>query len=362
MRRGVALAFQIAAVFIGTIVGAGLASGQEIRQFFTEYGYKGFGGILLCCIIYIIIGYMISSISLKFSLKSYNDLINLVIRPKIFASFTEGITSLFLLSGSAIILAGSGALINQYLGLSKWIGVLAMAVISLLILLRDTKGLIEVNSFIVPSLIIVLLTIFTMYIFLNKDVVSLSFLKTIPHYKSNWLFSSLLYSGFNILGCSGVIVPLSAEIKNRRSMLWGIIMGSLILTGLTFIINIMLLLNVPYIFKYEIPLLYISHRFGNLIQIFLVCIIWLEMFSTEVSDVYSVGKAVTQIFNIPYKAAVVVIILIAIPISQIGFVNLISVIYPAFGVISLLFMIECVYFYIKTFGVSYKQYNKKTAD
>lgn len=347
LRRGVRLAFQIAAVFIGTIVGAGLASGQEIRQFFTEYGYRGFGGILLCCLIYIVIGFMIASISLKYDLKSYTELINLVLRPKIFASFTDGITSLFLLSGAAIILAGSGALIHQYFGVSKWIGILLMAVVSLLVLLRDTKGLIEVNSFIVPSLIIVLLTIFTMYIFFSKNVVSLNFVKSVPHYKSNWIFSSLLYSGFNILGCSGVIVPLSAEIKNKKSMLWGIILGALVLTGLTFMINLMLLLNVPYIFKYEIPLLYISHRFGNLIQILLVCIIWLEMFSTEVSDVYSVGKAVTQIFNISYKTSVALIILIAIPISQVGFVNLISVIYPAFGVISLLFMMECVYFYLK---------------
>jgi uncharacterized membrane protein YkvI len=347
LRRGIGLAFQIAAVFIGTIVGAGLASGQEIRQFFTEYGYRGFGGILICCLIYIVIGFMITSISLKYNLKSYTELINLVLRPKIFASFTDGITSLFLLSGAAIILAGSGALIHQYFGVSKWIGILLMAVVSLLVLLRDTKGLIEINSFIVPSLIIVLITIFTMYIFFNKDVVSLSFVKSVPHYKTNWIFSSLLYSGFNILGCSGVIVPLSAEIKNKKSMLWGIIMGALVLTGLTFMINLLLLLNVPYIFKYEIPLLYISHRFGNLIQILLMCIIWLEMFSTEVSDVYSVGKAITQIFKIPYKTAVVLIILIAIPISQVGFVNLISVIYPAFGVISLLFMIECVYFYLK---------------
>jgi uncharacterized membrane protein YkvI len=71
------------------------------------------------------------------------------------------------------------------------------------------------------------------------------------------------------------------------------------------------------------------------------------MFSTEVSDVYSVGKALTQTFDIPYKASVIFIILLAIPISQFGFVNLISIIYPAFGVISLLFMMECVYFYFK---------------
>lgn len=347
MKKGATIAFQIAAVFIGTIVGAGLASGQEIRQFFTEFGYRGFWGILICCIIYIVIGYMIISISLKYNLKSYNELINLVLHPKFFAKFTEGITSVFLISGAAIILAGSGALINQYFGVSKWVGILLMAIVSLLILLRDTKGLIEINSFIVPSLIIVLLTLFTLYIFFYKDVVSWTYIKTVPPYKNNWLISCLLYSGFNILGCSGVLVPLSGELKNKRSLFWGIVMGALVLTGLSIIINFLLLLNIPYIFKYEIPLLYIANRFGNIIQMMLLCIIWLEMFSTEVSDIYSVGKALSQVFNLSYKKAVFLVILIALPISQIGFVKLISLIYPAFGVISLIFMIECVYFYFR---------------
>lgn len=347
MKKSVTIAFQIAAVFIGTIVGAGLASGQEIRQFFTEFGYKGFWGILICCLIYIVIAYMIICISLKYNLKSYNELINLVLRPKFFAKFTEGITSLFLISGAAIILAGSGSLIHQYFGLSKWIGILLMAIVSLLILLRDTKGLIEINSFIVPSLIIVLLTLFTLYIFFYKDIISWNYVKTVLPYKNNWLISCLLYSGFNILGCSGVLVPLSGELKNKKSLFWGIVMGALVLTGLSIIINLLLLLNIPYIFKYEIPLLYIANRFGNIIQMMLLCIIWLEMFSTEVSDVYSVGKALSQIFNLSYKKAVFFIILIALPISQIGFVKLIGLIYPAFGAISLIFMIECIYFYFR---------------
>lgn len=347
MKRGVSLAFQIAAVFIGTIVGAGLASGQEIRQFFTEFGYKGFYGIIICALIYIIMGYIISDISLKYDLKSYNELINLVLKPNIIAKFTDGMTSLFLVSGAAIILAGSGALINQYFHVSKWVGILVMAVISLLVLLRDTKGLIEINSFIVPSLIIVLLTIFAMFLFFNKDIVSLANIKAVPPSRNHWLFSCLLYSGFNILGCSGVLVPLSNETRNKKSLLWGVILGALVLTVLTAIINFMLLLNVPYIFKYDIPLLYIAHRFGTGIQILLLGIIWLEMFSTEVSDVYSVGKALAQTFDITYRNAVLLVIFIAIPISQIGFVRLISVIYPVFGFISLFFMVQCVYFYFK---------------
>ncbi len=107
------------------------------------------------------------------------------------------------------------------------------------------------------------------------------------------------------------------------------------------------MLNIPYIFKYEIPLLYIANRFGTIIQIMLLCIIWLEMFSTEVSNIFSVGKTMEESLGISYNKAVFIVILLAIPISQLGFVNLISVLYPSFAVVSFIFMIQCIIFYIK---------------
>ena len=352
MKKNIRSIFQTAAVFIGTIVGAGLASGQEITQFFSTYGYMSFWGILICGLIYIVISSIIISISLKHKLSSYTELITLV-SPGFFGAITDVFTSFFLISGAAIILAGSGALLHQYFGISKWIGILLMSIISLYTLLKDTKGLITINSFIVPALITVITTIFILYLVFYKDMVSASYIKQIPSYKINiipaqWFFSTLLYAGFNMLCCSGVIVPISQEIKHKRILITGVILGAIVLTILCYLINIMLLLNIPQIFKYEIPLLYITNRFGKLMQIFLLCIIWLEMFSTEVSDIYSVGKTLEKKFNIPYKKAVLLILIIALPISQIGFRNLIKVLYPGFGAISLIFLVQCLIFYRKT--------------
>ncbi|MBV7273302.1 transporter [Clostridiaceae bacterium UIB06] len=337
------LIFQVGAVFIGTIVGAGLASGQEITQFFTAYGYKSFLGIFICFFIYIVMGSIIADISSKYKLSSYDGLIKLV-SPGFLGSITNFLTTIFLISGAAIILAGSGSLIHQYFGVSKWFGIIIMCLASLIILFRDTKGLIEINSFIVPSLIIVIITIFILYLNFYKDI-NVPQLRTIPFYKSNWLFSALIYGGFNILCCSGVIAPLSNEIKSKKVLICGICLGALGLTILSLIINLLLILNVPYIFKYEIPLLYIANRFGNAIQMLLLSIIWLEMFSTEVSNVYSVGKNLEEAFNISYKLVILLIMLIAIPISQIGFVNLISVLYPAFALVGFIFIIQCLFFY-----------------
>lgn len=346
LRKKLLLTFQIAAVFIGTIVGAGLASGQEIKQFFTSYGCNSFIGILLCCIIYIFIGNMVINLSVKYKLNSYNELITLV-SPGFLGKVTDMITGFFLVSGSGIILAGSGALLHQYFGVSKWVGISLMVVISLFTLLKNTKGLIEINSFIVPSLTAIIITIFILYLIFNKDIVSVSYIKNIPFYKSNWFLSCLLYGGFNILCCTGVLVPLSNEIKNKQAMLWGVIIGALGLTILSVIINFLLLLNTPYIYQYEIPLLYIANRFGKPLQLMLLCIIWCEMFSTEVSDIYSVAKTLEHAVKLPYKTSVFLILAVAVPISQIGFVRLITIIYPAFGVISLIFMLQCIRYYYK---------------
>lgn len=344
MKNKFSLIFQIASVFIGTVVGAGLASGKEITQFFTDYGFPSFIGIILCGIIYVIIGSIITDVSIRHNLKSYDEFINFI-SPNILGKITNLITSLFLLSGCAIILAGSGALIHQYFGVSKWVGVGLMVVLAILSLLKNTEGLINVNTFIVPCTVTVIICVFTLYVLFYGDVINFNFLSSVPKTKSNWLISTLLYAGFNLLCCSGVLVPLSQEIKEKKSITIGIAIGASLLTILCVFINIMLMLNIPYIHQYEIPLLYITNRFGKPIQIVLLIIIWFEMFSTVVSDIYSIGKTLEHKFNIKFITSVFLILIAALPISTIGFGNLISVLYPAFGVISLIFMIQLLFFY-----------------
>ncbi|WP_315117210.1 transporter [uncultured Clostridium sp.] len=345
MFKNIKLVFQIAAVFIGTIVGAGLASGQEITQFFSTYGYKSFIGIFICCIIYILSGYIIVDLSIKYRLNSYNELIQLV-SPGLLGKVTDFITTLFLISGSAIILAGSGALIHQYFNLNKWVGIILMSIMAMFILFKDTKGLIQINSLIVPSLTIVIITLFILYVFFH-DNTSFSYVKTLTTHKKNWFLSSLLYCSFNVLSASGVMVPLAKEIPKKRYMFTGIALGAICLTVLSLIINLLLMLNMPYIFEYEIPLLYVANRFGKALQFLLLTIIWFEMFSTEVSDIYSVSKTLEQTFKISYKKGCFLVMCIAIPLSQIGFVKLITFLYPAFGLISLIFLIQCCLFYFK---------------
>ncbi|WP_459479786.1 YkvI family membrane protein [Clostridium saccharoperbutylacetonicum] len=346
MKKELTKIFQVATVFIGTIVGAGLASGREITEFFTQYGIESFLGIIACGIFYILISSIISKISIDHNLNSYSDVMNIV-SPNILGKLTGLITTFFLISSASIILAGSGALINQFFQLPKIIGSLIMIFIAVIFLLRDTEGLIEVNSFIVPALIVTITLITVLYFAFCKDVVTLENISNFHPKKSGILMSTILYAGYNTLSASGVLVPISNQMKKTKIMITGVIIGAIGLTILCLMINLLLTVNQPYIYNYEIPLLFVANRFGNVIQALLLVIIWLEMFSTEVSDIYSISKTLNNTFNIEFKKGIFIVIAFALIISQFGFGNLINKLYPMFGVLSLIFIFQCILFYFK---------------
>lgn len=346
MKKDIFKTFQIAFVFIGTIVGAGLASGKEITEFFTSYGLISFLGIVFCGIFYIIMGSIISKISIKYKLNSYSDVIK-IISPNLLGKFTGAITTIYLFSSASIILAGSGALINQFFGIPKIVGTLIMIGLASFFLLRGTDGLIEVNSFIVPALLTTISLIMILYIIFCKDSLNISYITKFTPPKKGITISTILYAGYNILCCCGVLVPLSNETRKTKTMISGVALGAIGLTFLSSIINVLLLVNQPYIYKYEIPLLLVAERFGSIIQALLLIIIWLEMFSTEVSDTYSISKTLEQTFKVPFNKGIFIVLAIALPISQIGFSNLITTLYPMFGLLSLIFIFQCICFYHK---------------
>jgi len=346
MSKEMSKIFQIAVVFIGTIVGAGLASGQEILSFFTSYGIYSFVGIIFCSLFYIVMGSIVSKISIKYNLTSYGALMTTV-SPNILGKLTGAITTLYLLSSASIILAGSGALLNQFFSIPKFIGSILMVILALFFLFRDTDGLIEVNSFIVPILIITITLITSLYFIFCRDIISFSNLSSFAPKKNGIMLSAILYAGYNTLCSLGVLVPLSTKINNRKTLFYGISLGVIGLCILSFAINLLLMANQPYVYTYEIPLLMVSQRFGTLIQALLLAVIWLEMFSTEISDIYSISKTLNATFNISFKKCIFIVILIALPISNLGFSNLISILYPFFGALSLVFILQTIIFYFK---------------
>ena len=70
--------FNVIFVVIGTLIGAGFASGSEINLFFNRFGITGFFGIFISMFIILFVMYRILSINLNNN-KINNNGVNIVL-------------------------------------------------------------------------------------------------------------------------------------------------------------------------------------------------------------------------------------------------------------------------------------------
>ena len=118
--------FKVAAAYIGTIVGAGFASGQEVLQFFSSFGLAGIWSIVISTVFFIFFGYTVLILGMKLNANSHIEIIRFA-SGKIIGTFIDAIITIFLFGASAAMIAGAGAIFQEQFHLSPLLGTLVMA-------------------------------------------------------------------------------------------------------------------------------------------------------------------------------------------------------------------------------------------
>ena len=67
--------FKCAMIIVGTLIGAGFASGQEIATFFNRFLDYGMWGLILACVLFGIIIFGVLSLVSKKNILTYDELI-----------------------------------------------------------------------------------------------------------------------------------------------------------------------------------------------------------------------------------------------------------------------------------------------
>lgn len=336
MKKNWSAAFQIAAVYVGTVVGAGFATGREIVEFFSRFGFIGFFSILLSGYLLIVLGSKLMRIAARINAVSYQEF-NLHLFGK-WAGRGINIIMLFMLLGvSAVMLAGAGAVFEEQLGLSKNLGVFITIFLSFIVMLIGTKGLFAVNSFVVPIMVCFSLMLMSMSI---KQSDFINHLVFIPHIEDTWksIIAPFSYSALNLALAQAVLVPIANEIKDDWTIKWGGILGGAALT-LILISSHFTLIMLPNLELYEIPMAIIMKQIAPFFYWIYVLVIYGEIFTSVIGNVFGLDRQLKQFVTVPTIVTISVIFLVSYIISLIDYSQLLSNLYPLFGYISLIFFI-----------------------
>ncbi|ASS75525.1 hypothetical protein CIG75_11380 [Tumebacillus algifaecis] len=331
------LSLQIAFTYIGTVVGAGFASGQEILQFFTLLGPMAYPAILLAVALFAWVGVQMLMLGHKLRARSYREMTAYLFGRKL-ATLIDVAMMVMLFFVTVAMLAGVGALFEEQLHLSFQIGVLLTMVLTYLTILRGMKGIMAANTIIVPLMLFVVIMIFIQSFMQTEYKPTFAPTTTIHNY--SWILSAVSYAALNLGLAVSVLVPMGGEMKNTKVLQLGGLLGALGLGIMLLGAQYAMSTRMPLIAEYEVPMGFLSSTFSPLMQGVFIVALWGEIYSTLIANVFGLRSQLTNSRNSTQSSLITIVILTAaFFVAQIGFSNIVHYLYPVFGYVSLLLLL-----------------------
>src|SRR5699024_607128 len=142
----------IGAVYIISVIGAGFASGQEILQYFTYYGWIGYAGAFIATVLFAFLGYQIAYIGSSLGASSHKGVI-LDIGGKFFGTIVDYIIMLACLNATVVMVAGGGSLLNQLFDVPVILGSAILAILVGITLSLNLQQVMNVIGGVAPFLV-----------------------------------------------------------------------------------------------------------------------------------------------------------------------------------------------------------------
>lgn len=343
---------QIAFTYLGAIIGAGFATGQEIVNFFAAFGPKGIIAAIISGMLFAILGCMVVSVVSGGKMKNYKEYINFLFTPKI-AWIFDALLFMFLCCGLTVMLVASSSLCTKMLDMPAWAGFLFTAGLLYISLLMGEEGLLWLNTALVPGIILLVLFIAAHTVCENPGAVQTA-LGNKNLLLDNWLLSSVLYTAYNLV--LGMVVLSSLGGRSLAASLVGTASGGIVLGLLAAFICKAVLISGQTINSEEIPMLSLAARISPGVVRMYFFVLWAAILTTALSNGFGLVKRIHAKLAMPRPVLVFLIFLPCLPFINWSLSGAIGIIYPLLGYIGLIFITAIIY---KTLRLAKEKISKR---
>lgn len=335
--------FQIGSAFVGLIVGAGFASGQEVMQYFTSFGIWGTAGGIVTTALFIFLGYTFAQLGTNLRANSHKTVLY-YIGGKFIGPILDIVITFFLFGVAVVMFAGAGSTFNQMFGITAVAGSIIMAAAVILTLLLNTNKIIGIIATITPYLIAVIFVILIYSIFsMDLSIAEADELaKQQPSAASNWLLGALLYVSYNLAAGAALLIIMTGNEKDKKVASMGGILGGLMLGMLIILIHIGMFARIDVVAGKDMPTLELANQIHPVIGLFTAVALLGMIYNTAVGMLYSFTVRFIAPESKSYRPAVIVIGILGFIASLIGFTTLVGSIYVVMGYLGFALIILAV--------------------
>lgn len=330
----------VAFAYVGVIVGAGLASGQDLLQYFLAFGAKGLIGIVALGVLNVIFGVVALQLGSYFRSDNHDEVFERITHPVlrrvidvvlIFSAFTMGF----------VMLAGAGANLQQQFGVPTWAGSLLCALLVILTAFLDFDRIMNVIGVFTP-IIMIAIAVLAIYSLVTPHAgiaeLNAAARNVTPALPNLWL-ATINYFALCVVGGIAMAFVLGGSIlrigEARRAGRIGGVLIALVLGADA----LALYLNVDRIWDVNVPALAIARSIHPIFAFGYTLVIFALIYNTAFSLFYSTARRFSGGSTSRMRLVLIGVVAAGYAASFMGFKKLIGMMYPVIGWLGVVLLI-----------------------
>ena len=337
-------ALGIAGAYIAWIMGSGFASGQEIFQFFTSYGYKSFIILIINLIGFLMVGTVVLETGQAHrGDKSFNHFEYFA--GKKLGTFYSWFMPVNMFGILIVMISGAGTALHEYFGLNHAVGALLMAVLVFLSYTIGFQRLVRIVSLTGPLIIGFTLIVGLITVIRNSGDISgigeyaeaLKNSQPVPF----WWLSALLYVSYNLWAGSKYYSALGAEAPTVKEARTGAIIGTVAIMLGILLMNVAMMTDIGNVLVFGVPTLYLAKQISYILGALFSIILLMGIFSAASAMIWMICDKFTVQGTKKGNITAAVICLVTFLLGLLPFASLIGVLYTFSGYVGMI-LIGCI--------------------
>jgi uncharacterized membrane protein YkvI len=345
-----------AGAFIAFLIGSGFATGQEVLQYFSSYGYLGLLGVMVVFLLFLYVGVDFVTVGQKYKFPKGSDVYKYYCG-NIVGSFYDYFSIAFIYMSYIVMIGGSGATLNQQYGFPIWVGGIIMGLLAAGTVILGLGKIVDVIGKIGP--VIILLTIILGVSAILKNPGGLvNANKILPQLKllkasSNWFYAAASYVGFCMLWLAAFMTSMGASSDSKKESVLGVTFGAIGFSVALGIITLGILANIEQISGTMVPTLVLAENISSILATLFSFIVVAGIYTTSVPLLWQVVARFSEEKTIRFKVLTIVLAAIGVFIGlKVPFDKLVNIIYVINGYVGILLLGFMIMKTIKTKALS----------
>ncbi|WMJ76770.1 MULTISPECIES: YkvI family membrane protein [unclassified Sedimentibacter] len=225
----------IAAVWFGTHVGPGVASGKQVVSYYAAYGKLGIFTPIIAMSLLALAIYFALEYSRVNKIHDFKTFTNKFFHPyeKLFSTFFEICFLVTCLLAPGLCIATSAKLLEQFFGLSMWTGTIILVIVSVALVIYGAELVKAASTGLTLGILVILAIIVTLGIKLSSGTIASNWASTSfsDFHIVGGIWIAISYAGFQSTGIIGNCISVSEGLDSRKDSMKAAVLGT-VLNGL----------------------------------------------------------------------------------------------------------------------------------